>query len=55
MFPLAIWQHCHYNIPCFLQIVSSVDVHPLDHCPMWNLQGGQTHGKVRLPRQNSWK
>lgn len=37
----------------FLEVVASVDVHSLDHGPMWNLQGGQTQGKVRLPRQNN--
>lgn len=40
---------------CFLEVVASVNVHPLDHGPMWNLQGGQTQGKVRLPRQNNWE
>lgn len=42
-------------VPRFLQVVAGVDVHPLDHGPMRNLQGGQTHGKVRLPRQNNWE
>lgn len=45
---------CVRTLPCFLQVVASVNVHPLDHGPVWNLQGGQTHGKVRLPRQNNW-
>lgn len=40
---------------CFLEVVASVDVHPLDHGAMGNLQGGQTQGKVRLPRQNNWE
>ena len=46
---------CVCMLPCFLQVIASVDVHPLDHGPVWNLQGGQTHGKVRLPRQNNWE
>lgn len=29
-------------LPCFLQVVASVDVHLLDHGPMWDLQGDDT-------------
>lgn len=31
-----------HALPCVLQVVASVDVHPLDHGSMGNLQGSQT-------------
>lgn len=31
-------------LPCFLEVVASVDVHLLDHGPMWDLQENQNLG-----------
>lgn len=50
MFATSPAVFCFLFLPCFLEVVASVDVHLLDHGPMWDLQGGQTH--VSLPRQN---
>lgn len=38
--------------PGFLQIVARVDVHPLDHGPVWNLWGKQSQ-QQRLQQRSS--